>query len=278
MLSHFPPEDLEMVYTHRAINVLLTKQSELLHTIVDEGILSDQNAKYFYDMIESERNQFGAKRKQQTRGMLLANIQRKMQEDEDVAFRDSMTGMISMNELKKHAVERALNASLDPTTNRISEMTEQSYAATKPSLLSQRESQSLSASTSSSFPPIPSNRVRKEAPNEEEEEEDRSCFMSNNSTISNEFRPNALRSGGDGRRLHGSFVFNAVLVDAQQNSTFNPLRRGSEVSSSSGVGGGNSRVPSTAPSSSMNTLLPPPAVVSNEGEQREKQILIKWNN
>ncbi len=209
---------------------------------MEEGILSDQNAKYFYDILELERDNFSEKRKQQTRGMLLSNIQRKLQEDEDVAFRDSMTGMISMKDLKKHAVERELNASLDQT-NRISEMTEQSMI--------QSESMSATPAASSSFQ-VQSNRVRK-AENDEDNDEDRSCFMSNNSTASNEFRP-IVRSL-DGRRLHSSFLFNAVTADVQQNSTFNPLRRGSDLSL-----GNNSRAPST----SNNTI-------TNEGDQHDKR-------
>lgn len=223
---------------------MITKQAELLHTIVDEGILSDQNAKYFYDMIEEERNKFSQKRKVQTRGMLVANIHRKLKEDEDVSFRDSMTGMISMQDLKKHAVERALTASLDQS-NRISEMTEQSYVGTKPSMI-QNESMSAVSSSSSS---VKVNR----AGNEEENDEDRSCFMSNNSTISNEFRPKSVRSV-DGRRLHGSYVFNAVTVDIHQHSTFNPLRHGADNNQMS-------RAPSTATSVST---------IANE-EQHDKR-------
>jgi hypothetical protein len=53
------------VYTQRAAKVLLMKQADILHNIVNEGILSEKNARYLFESLQIERDRIHILRSQQ---------------------------------------------------------------------------------------------------------------------------------------------------------------------------------------------------------------------
>ena len=55
LLSSFKDSDLRKLYTHRAAQALIVKQTEILHNIVREGILSEKNAKTLFEALEEDK-------------------------------------------------------------------------------------------------------------------------------------------------------------------------------------------------------------------------------
>lgn len=62
LLSGIDAKDLLMLYTHRAAKVILHKQGEMLQHMVDEGIISEKNARSLFENHEVERNQLELER------------------------------------------------------------------------------------------------------------------------------------------------------------------------------------------------------------------------
>jgi hypothetical protein len=56
LLESIPADDLQIVYTHRAARMLTLKQLEVVQNIVNEGILSEKNAQYFFSLLQEEED------------------------------------------------------------------------------------------------------------------------------------------------------------------------------------------------------------------------------
>ncbi len=55
-METFKREDLIRLTTHRAAQMIIFKQAEILDHIVHEGILSEKNAKYLISGLQQDRD------------------------------------------------------------------------------------------------------------------------------------------------------------------------------------------------------------------------------
>jgi hypothetical protein len=93
LLSGIEEKDLLLMYTHRAAKVIIHKQGEMLQHMVDEGIISEKNARSLFDTYENERNQLDMERAREDKNMLRGNITKKIEEEKE--FRESFRGSTS---------------------------------------------------------------------------------------------------------------------------------------------------------------------------------------
>jgi NhaP-type Na+/H+ or K+/H+ antiporter len=64
LLQSFKQSDLRNLYTHRAAQALVAKQAEILHNIVNEGILSEKNAATLFYTLEADKARIRRREKQ----------------------------------------------------------------------------------------------------------------------------------------------------------------------------------------------------------------------
>lgn len=56
LLEGFNRDDLIRLTTHRAAQMIVFKQAEILNHIVEEGILSETNAQFLLDSLQEDRD------------------------------------------------------------------------------------------------------------------------------------------------------------------------------------------------------------------------------
>ncbi len=84
MLKSFRKEDLKRLYTHRAAQALIVKQTEILHNIVHEGILSEKNAKTLFETLEEDKIRIRRREKDYDKDMVVSNIKEKVEEEKEI--------------------------------------------------------------------------------------------------------------------------------------------------------------------------------------------------
>jgi hypothetical protein len=60
-------EDVRKVYTHRAAKVIVLKQASMLSRMVQEGSISDKNARHLFKTIEDDRDRIDIERESHDR-------------------------------------------------------------------------------------------------------------------------------------------------------------------------------------------------------------------